>query len=273
MASANYNDSEESNDEDFEMTMKSVLPVANFDDYDLNVPPQSGAEYLRRVQLEAKKEPKFKVATNLTQILKSPVPVSHFTEELDSDEFIPAKPEFRLSQSAISSLIEFFIFLRGELDKLRRQYNDQTIDLKRSKKWWRDFCLAPKEENGNNTSMRRYQPQLSYSTNLPRLTFLSQLEQTQVHLLLKYHCQWIEEEFTVGNGLWIYSLLSALDTTQTGDVYSLLREICRLSSRIRHRIEINFDTENREQIQQISSLNLIIVLIGHYFGQKDLLDS
>lgn len=29
---------------------KRVLPVANFDNYDENVPPKSGEEYLRRVQ-------------------------------------------------------------------------------------------------------------------------------------------------------------------------------------------------------------------------------
>ena len=272
MASANFTDSDDSSEECFER--RPVLPVADFDDYDPNVPPQSGAEYLRRVQLEAKKEPKFKVAINANTILKSTFPKSNLTEEFDSDEFIPAKAEFRLSSNSISNVIESFTCLRQELDQMRRKNNNKTIDLNRSKQWWQDFCLNPKEETANDKPSQ-YQPQLSYNTNLPRLSLLSQLEQSQLIHLLKYHCQWIEEEFTIGNGLWIYSLLAALDSTQTGDVYSLLRGICRLCSRIRHRIAANVDSEygQCEQLQQISSLNMIITLIGHFFGQKDLVDS
>lgn len=40
----------------------SILPVANFDDFDPSKPPASGEEYLRRVQLEAETCPDIVVA-------------------------------------------------------------------------------------------------------------------------------------------------------------------------------------------------------------------
>ena len=286
-----------SDDEGFEMMRKPVLPVADFTEYDPSVPPQTGAEYLRRVQLEAKKEPKFKVASNLADIRCRTLAVGSgnhlFTsEELDSDEFIPSKPQFRLSQSATSQVISTFNSLREEL-KCRRAEHNEKIDLRRPKKWWKNYCLVRKEaeetdeQQGGDMPAKRtlnssYQPLLQYSINLPRLSLLAQLDHSTILLLLKYFYQWIEEEFTVGHGLWVYSLLATLDTdVQTGDVYSLLREISRLCSRIRHRIEIkiegemenvNDDGDNQIDLQQISSLSTIILLVGRCFGQKDLLD-
>lgn len=277
-----------SDDEGFELMRRPVLPVDDFTEYDPTVPPQTGAEYLRRVQLEAKKEPKIKVAPNLREIRSRTLAVGSVTqmltsEELDCDEFIPSKPKFRLSQSAIIQVITNFNCLRGEVEQRRADHGEQKIDMRRPKKWWRNYCLVRKDEGGATkatTSKSSYQPMLPYSINLPRLSLLAQLNYSTILLLLKYFCQWIEEEFTVGHGLWIYSLMATLDTdVQTGGVYNLLREIARLCSRIRHRIEVNLDDEKKgdglqtaEELQKISSLSTIILIVGHCFGQKDLLD-
>ncbi|KAH9394837.1 gem (nuclear organelle) associated protein 2 [Tyrophagus putrescentiae] len=258
-----------SDDEGFEMMRKPVLPVADFTEYDPSVPPQTGAEYLRRVQLEAKKEPKFKVASNLADIRCRTLAVGSgnhlFTsEELDSDEFIPSKPQFRLSQSATSQVISTFNSLREEV-KCRRAEHNEKIDLRRPKKWWKNYCLVRKEAEETDEQQGGDMP--------AKRTLNSSYQPTAT---------WIEEEFTVGHGLWVYSLLATLDTdVQTGDVYSLLREIARLCSRIRHRIEmkiegevenVNDDGDNQIDLQQISSLSTIILLVGRCFGQKDLLD-
>lgn len=44
-------------DDDEHHGMCTVLPVSDFTEYDPSRPPASGADYLRRVQLEAKKCP------------------------------------------------------------------------------------------------------------------------------------------------------------------------------------------------------------------------
>ena len=273
-------DDDDDDDQSSDMVMKTVLPVANFDDYDPNIPPQSGAEYLRRVQLEAQREPNIKVASNLNIILNSTLPYSlnNLMEDFDNDEFIPSKPKFSISQKTVSQVIDHFTITRQRLNELRDKSKEQFSHLRRSESWWKEFCLEKSKHS--ITTNEEDLSQTRHNLNSPRLSLMNQLSQNQIYLLLKYQSEWILEEYTPNNGLWIYSLLASLDTTQTGEVYSLLRVISRLCSRIRHKLVTNFekqqfindDKDSKSYSQKITSLILIIAIIGHFFGQKDLID-
>lgn len=102
---------------------------------------------------------------------------------------------------------------------------------------------------------------------------------------------------------WIYAILSLLEKPLTSDILSTMRSISRKSSQIRYRTLTSFmasegyadmqklasifsnlytlevlesctpDKPTQDSIPaEIQSTTLIIYVIGHYFGQKDLLD-
>ncbi|KAI2807071.1 gem (nuclear organelle) associated protein 2 [Blomia tropicalis] len=278
-------ESEQYSDEEFDDSIKAVLPVADFDQYDPAIPPQSGSEYLRRVQLEAKREPKIKIATNLDKIFKHTISLSNELEyELDDEppeDFIIVEPEYRLSPETISIVIQSFISVRNKLEQLKQTfgngYTSEQNNTNHSKGWWKEYCLNSCNKLKLKSSLQEsYNPELVYETNVPQLTELAQLDQPLVGQLLSFHYEWIiEEQFTIGNGLWIYSLLAALDNTQTGEMYNTIRQISRRCSNIRYKLINEFDDQktihHSETLQKISSLNLIITLIGQFFGQKDLI--
>lgn len=254
-------------DDDYGMTMTRKLPVSTFTEYDPNTPPQSGADYLRRVQLEAIQQPKIKVADNLEFLKNIPAESNLVDEKVDDDLFYKSLPDFKIPKETVEQLIERFKDLRGFIDNINLKMQEKK-PFRRAKRWWKEHCLTKPED----LQFINYELKNVYSTNIPRISILSQLEQNQIYKLLRYHLEWIQnvEKFTVGNGLWIYALLASLYSILPGDIYSLLRDISRQCSRIRHHLELNIN--HKDSYQLLSSLNIIIMLIGHYFGQKDLLD-
>lgn len=254
-------------DEEYEMFMARKLPVSTFTEFDPNLPPQSGADYLRRVQLEAMKEPDIKVADDLNFLKDIPAVIEH--REIDDNEFIFSLPEFKISDETIDQVVELFENLRTYIEEIREKHKPES-QLNRTKRWWKEYCLNKSEECKVN--LPNYECRNEYSTNLPRIAVISQLDQAEICRLLRYHLEWIEEgEYANENGIWIYSLLAGLDTVQSGDTYSLLRQISRRCSHIRHELELKSNQEVGS-FQILSSLNVIIALIGKVFGQKDLLD-
>ncbi|OTF77665.1 hypothetical protein BLA29_014115, partial [Euroglyphus maynei] len=74
-----------------------------------------------------------------------------------------------------------------------------------------------------------YKSENVYHTNLPRSSLLARISQKEVCRLLRYHYEWLledgHEQFTIERGLWLYSLLAALDSIQPDETYCLLRQI------------------------------------------------
>lgn len=291
----NDNDDDKLDDYDALLNLVPRLPVATFDSYDPNIPPENGADYLRRVQLEAQQEPNIKVAEQF--FVRKPKCYDYHVESIKENEFIRSLPAFEIhEQLIIPSVIESFLTLRQHIDDLRKKYADDNKLIKRTRKWWREYCF-----NYNNQSNDlKYKPENNYQTNIPRLSLLARISQKEICRLLCYHYQWLLEDdhdqYTIERGLWFYSLLAALDSIQPDDTYCLLRKITRLCSRIRNEFQIyleenvkgNDDDDAKMAaavdhivdddkcsilFQKLASLNLIILLVGYYFNQKDLLDS
>nr|XP_046909946.1 gem-associated protein 2-like [Dermatophagoides farinae] len=288
-------DSDKLNDDDALMNLVPRLPVATFDSYDPSIPPENGADYLRRVQLESQQEPSIKVAEQI--LIRKPKCYDYHVKSIEEKEFIRSLPAFEIhEQSIVPSLIESFLTLRQHIDDLRTKCSDTRKLIQHTRKWWREYCFS----HENKSNHMGYKPENSYHTNLPRLSLLARISQKEVCRLLYYHYEWLREDghekFTIERGLWLYSLLAALDSIQPDDTYCLLRQITRLCSRMRNEFQIylydNISGKDGDDVritvtvghiandnqcsvvfQKLASLNLIILLVGYYFNQKDLLDS
>ena len=93
------------------------------------------------------------------------------------------------------------------------------------------------------------------------------MTQDEVIRVLSYHQKWIKQlGFTADMGRWIYALLVALDKPLPSEVYSVLRDLSRVCSECRHKMDIKTDTKT------VNAINLIICLIGRYFEQNDMCD-
>lgn len=261
-------DSDENEDELY-FDLVQRLPVATFDNYDPDTLPENGADYLRRVQLESEKEPKIKVAENYHFNY-----TNSFNSNLDEfleDDFIKLSPKYIITENIVPLIIESFEKLRKNINEFRNKNNDKKCQpIKLTKKRWREYCFNESEHNSERKNI--------YKTKVPKIGLIAELSEKELLKLLSFHCEWLNEDgdsLIVERCLWIYSLLAALNTIQLADTYSLLRQLSRQCSQIRYRIQSvlgNDISDDECSMKKISSLSLIIVLIGHYFKQKDLLD-
>lgn len=144
--------------------------------------------------------------------------------------------------------------------------------------------------------------------HLPQVSFLAELEQTEVVNVLRFCRTWIRHDgYRPRLGLWLYGLLALLDPVQTADVYHELRLLFTRCNQVRIQsvLEANgfinkmvkqniklalsgcrkiSNPNNTPTVQckpcdrviqlrkQHSTLCLVMVIIVHFFGQKDLID-
>jgi len=275
------NTSYSSSDEDIEYGRKTALPVADFDDYDPSIPPVSGEEYLRRVQLEAAKCPKVVVADSL-------VGRDYICREdgnVDGEQFVKSKNP--LSLDLQQEMILEFTRIRTKLEELKETL---TIEEKRKARshhpglnnvlYYKKWCLG--SEASSDSSDEDMAPTSSSKSkgqkyppvkvrNLP-LKFLLSMDQEEILFLLSMQAKWIDsygfDQET--NGPWVYSLLSALEKPLGSNAYSTLRQVSRCVSQCRSLFESS--QENDEDAATIRSMDLVICIIGRYFDQQDLLD-
>ncbi|XP_054164208.1 gem-associated protein 2-like [Oppia nitens] len=271
------------------------LPVAQFDDYDPNRPPVTGAEYLRRVQLEAQKCPEVVVADMDLSRFKSNQTLVYE----DTNGFIRLKPELIPPVDWQREQVSEFSHVRTRLAKEREHRLStgsvvtQSVPHNRPMNWWREFCIGKTSDNNssddssdesicddksdvstttdgtpNSSSQLKRTKRQKPEPNVPLLSTLCGLTQDEVVRVLSYHIQWIRQfKFTQHMGLWIYSLLVCLDKPLPADVYSTLRDLSRVCSECRQRCRSTSD-----DCTEWWALNLIICLIGGYFDQTDMCD-
>ncbi|KAF7493142.1 hypothetical protein SSS_07846 [Sarcoptes scabiei] len=278
-----YSD-EEDDDEFISFNIVQRLPVADFDHYDPKIPPVDGADFLRRVQLESEQLPKIKVAgpESISKfIVDNRIQKTLFND--NNDEFIRSVPIFSIDETIIlPKLIRQFEIFKKFIEKSKKSIknelkNDFKIDPN-DKDQIEEYCFKKNIEDNRN----------HYST------LINQLEQEEICRLTQYQYEWLcndtnQREDLLERCRWIFMLLGAMDPIQSDHIIDLLRKISRQCSRIRNRVEIElsnlflietnrsdskdvFDDRKLREFHHnvLSSLNLIILLIAHYFLQKDL---
>lgn len=163
------------------------------------------------------------------------------------------------------------------------------------------LCPAAKENPGlvGNAYSNGHQPQIS---------FLCELDQTEVIRVLRFFRIWLRRDgYRPQLGVWLFGLLSLLDPVQTGDVYNELRVLFVSCNQARMRTLLDASAldvkaeksrggESKlvpstcnsqcpsatgskcvpcERVttlrKQHSTLCLVMLIIGHFFGQKDLI--
>lgn len=264
-----------SDDEDAGIPRNKVLPVADFDDYDPSVPPSSGEEYLRRVQLEAAKCPDI-VSSKIDQINQSAVTDFDDTRpdayRIPSNGFIKATSDQLMPEDLQHSAVTGFTLLRMRIDQMKSKIDPAVVDKRRSEfrvqnnpKFWKEYCMSQDhipESNGDTES----EGDDSSSKKLPFVSLLMCLDQSELCDLLSYHVKWIKEDgYCDNNGLWIYSILACIEKPLSSDFHSVLRNISRVCS--------EFRSNHKADGPQLTSINLMICIIGRYFNQLDMIDS
>ncbi|RWS08703.1 gem-associated protein 2-like protein [Dinothrombium tinctorium] len=246
-------------DEDVEYGMCRVLPVSSFTQYDPSKPPTTGADYLRRVQLEAMKCPDIVVADlNVEEYNNKRTLV--LTE---SNGFIKASKD-------ICPSLEWQRQQVADFNQLRLKIADIKLKLAKSQRDARYAKLVKsKRFLENYKSCKNNEQQFAFfEYERPLLKSLLQLSQNDIHNILVDHIRWIKQAgYSYFRGLWIYSLLAFLEKPLQSEVYSTLRDLSRLCSVERSSATFSSDSE------EMTSLNLIICLIGRYFNQLDMVDN
>ncbi|XP_052091948.1 gem-associated protein 2-like [Mytilus californianus] len=266
------NGSEES-DRDRLQEAALIVDDGGLDDFDLDIPPTTGNEYLRRVRREANDCPKVVVADIDTSIFtnKQTVNVRHDTRGCH-----PAPkgfaPDLEWQRTQIADFAEFrqSYARQKALRKKNKSLKIENVPLANDVEGWCRLCfgrLQPpgsvpheiKENESDNCTDRQ--------GTLPLLSIMMAMDQPAVIKVLEYHINWFEATgFSDKQGSWFYSLLVCLEKPLSPEACSTLRTLARSCSNLRASLENSDDP-------RLAPLNLFICIVARYFDQIDLADS
>ncbi|KAL8567450.1 hypothetical protein ACOMHN_010041 [Nucella lapillus] len=210
--------------------------------FDLDIPPVTGSEYLRRVREEAKKCPK---------IVVSDLDTSQYTQKqtvsIQSQNTMPAPRGFAPLASWVKMQLEDFVALRQKILKFKsllakNEVSMASVTLPQAgdmENWCR-LCFGRLQLKATPTD-----PEAGETTDTARLTndgtgtppllsIVVRMDQPTVISVLEYHVNWLEATgFTHKQGQWFYSLLAVLQKPLTPESCSWLRQLARICSVVR----------------------------------------
>ncbi|XP_071443868.1 gem-associated protein 2 [Hetaerina americana] len=249
---------------DCEDIRKRALVVEEIDeDFDPTVPPSTGQEYIQRVVWEAArcedvvvasvKKPLIKKQTFLINNLPGCVAAP--------TDYAPTKEWQQLQVANFSSV-------RQRLARCRKNHNKHPPPLKLppddNYHEWYKMCfgrtLESTEEDGNDFEGK--------AKVLPLLSIVTAIPHPVVEKMLEYEVEWLSSNrcsFSHDQGSWLYALLAALELPLTPDTCSILRNLARLCSQLRAKLD-------KPDHPDVAALNLFICLVANYFRQSDLAD-
>ncbi|XP_064489197.1 gem-associated protein 2-like isoform X2 [Ornithodoros turicata] len=220
------------------------------EEFDLDIPPTTGNEYLRRVQREAKTCPDVVVAN---------LDVSKFSSKQtvtvnDNNECTPPPKGFAPPLKWQQEQVANFSAVRQKLARykavMKKNKVKPPIRLPKidDKTKWRSLCCGQETNN---------EPLLSIIGNLP---------QHNIERLISYHTEWIRDSGFVSHmGKWLYALLACLEKPLHPEACFHIRALARACSSSRSTLVSAED-------ECLVPLNLLICLIAYYFSQQDLAD-
>jgi len=203
--------------------------------------PVTGVDYLRRVHREAKKCAKVCVADIPDSKLRP------ITREIPADDKVPPPEGFHPTLEWQLARVAHFSGIRQRFALYKAEYtcSERTLKKVESKADW--FSHIHEE------------------ARLPLVSVVAGLSGKQVLNILEYHIEWIRAEFSWHHGLWIFSMLVALEKPLSPHACDIIRSLARSASKVRAGLDISKEKD-------MSSLNLIVCLIARYFSQMDLCD-
>lgn len=252
------------------------------EEFDLNLPPATGNEYLRRVRLEALQCPDVVVA----DIDSSQFSRNRTQSVLESNGCQPAPKGFAPTMAWQHQQVADFADVRLALAAYKAQCGNTkkrqpSINLPKIEDdvGWCKLCfgnelqrkLAEKNQNfraqvnANSKTQAVEEPNGTDGLS-PYVSVVASLTQPMVEQVLDYHLGWMEATgFTKEQGRWFYSLLAALEKPLTPDACSSIRTLARYCANLRATLE--------SDDYRLAHLNLLICLVARYFDQHDLADN
>uniref|UniRef100_A0A1B6M3D1 Gem-associated protein 2 n=1 Tax=Graphocephala atropunctata TaxID=36148 RepID=A0A1B6M3D1_9HEMI len=226
---------------------------------DLSLPPMDGIQFIRRVIKETKKcepvttvEMNFPPQTNVS-VIKIP------TKRECNKELLPTKD---YQQSVVAD----FSKLRLKMEYLRKRTKHdgafrtfkKTLPNEEENEEWLKIC----SQNGPDVVKECEETAKGPSTRL----CLAMSQCTNMHVL-SYFPDWLTEGLlsVVDSCRWIYGMLACLELPLEPDMYFTLRQIARALLELRAGLE-------SQDSEPLPHINLIVCIIGRYFGQEDLAD-
>ncbi|PVD24482.1 hypothetical protein C0Q70_14965 [Pomacea canaliculata] len=263
-------------DDEDNSLLEPALVVNEYEDtdFDLNIPPTTGNEYLRR---EAQNCPKVVVANLDTKIFNN-----RQTVKIQTKDCMPAPHGFGPRPDWVKMQIEDFVQLRQKIAHFKALLTKKKVTLPAvclplandAESWCRlsfgrlQLKTSARQEESDATGGIHGETQLQNdgTGTPPLLSIIARMDQQQIERVLEYHTNWLEATgFTRKQGQWFYALLSVLQKPLTPEACSWLRQLARLCSIIRASL---VSTED----EAVHQLNLLICIVARYFDQGDLAD-
>ncbi|KAJ3255096.1 hypothetical protein HK103_006639 [Boothiomyces macroporosus] len=216
--------------------VKPLLPVAPTAPERI---PQTGEEYLAQVRQQAAKIPDW--TTSKSEILGKTSTLLNNPRNLFDQSTDPYKApqEYRPSEGWIKERINDFKNLRKLISTVPKE-------------------SKPKIKNDNQEWKK-----LMYNSNQsPSIRYLSALDQNRTIKLLECHIQWYAN-YQKNMDQWIYALLLRCDNLLEADDIHTLRKLVQKVRQRRSRLEFG---------DEFIGSTLIIAIVSHFYGQKDLAD-
>lgn len=245
------------------------------DEFDLDLPPTTGNEYLRRVRMEANSCPKVVVANIDTKpfLHKQTVHVKHWSSSCH-----PAPRGFAPSLDWQNMQVANFADNRQKLarHKAKRQKlkvaKFPSLPPAMDVNAWCRLCFGrvkppPRQgEPAEADGITGDDGNVRHEGILPLVSTVVNMDQPTVIKVLEYHLNWFEATgFSDKQGYWFYALLLCLDKPLLPDACSLIRGLARACANLRASLENSED-------KRLIPMNLFICLISRYFEQRDLGD-
>lgn len=266
-------------DDDCLQSQALIVDDRNEDAFDLDIPPTTGNEYLRRVRQEASQCPKVVVAD---------LNVSEFNRQQtfqvqQGGGCYSAPRAFAPNMAWQKRQVTNFAELRQSLARQKALHLKKGLVVKsklpaaNDVEGWCRLCfgrlqppgtkvqeVVPKE-TGSDSDVDN--SRVSHQGSLPMLSTILAMDQPTVIKVLEYHVNWFEATgFTEKQGCWFYALLLVLQKPLSPEVCSLLRTLARGCSSLRATLDSTEDPK-------LAPLNLLICLVARYFDQMDMVDA
>ncbi|XP_033761939.1 LOW QUALITY PROTEIN: gem-associated protein 2-like [Pecten maximus] len=237
------------------------------DEFDLDIPPTSGSEYLKRVRQEAKGCPKVVVAEVDQAGFRQTVLINQATG------CHPAPRGYAFDLAWQRTQVANFAELRQNLarQKLSEKHSiiqQRSLPAGNDVEGWCRLCfgrLQPAGSRPQEVVPEEGEDKMERGT-LPFLNIVMAMDQAVLVKVLEYHVNWFEATgFTDRQGCWFYALLAWLQKPLIPEACSLLRSLARGAANLRA-------TLDSADSPHLAPLNLFICLVSRYFDQSDLAD-
>lgn len=224
---------------------------------DLQQPPTSGEDYIKRVVIEAQQHADVVVAEIDPERLKKPtIDVEPLAGCIEAPPSLGPTIEWQQQQVLNFSDLRLQISeLKIKQPPSKLKHESQQIQLPNvdDRQGWIAFCTK-KNSDGSEA-------------NRPTLKLLLRMNQPLVEHILEYLVELVQTQGKISHklGQWLYSLLVVLELPLNPDACSCLRSLARACSVIRA-------NSKKLEEDEVGALNLFICLVARYFRQMDLAD-